>query len=453
MEIAFSKQCLEMNERDSLAPSHRKASGRASPLPPLTYDHSFGRNGQLILDIGARQSTWVSSIIPLRNNRSKYLASYYETRAPGNPEGYTNNSRMVCFNSYGEVDTAFGPNGDGTVELRLGMPHYSMPKVIIEYEDGRLLVAGQHRSFGAAPFLHIMLSRLNPDGSVDSSFGNQGLANLTSLAQKAVWHEGTVILRDNTIVTAIALAEEGPPRSFLIKLTAEGQLDLSFGDQGLLEIKGLEEQSVASFGLLTTAETTRLLTYGFYLKTSKRIGFIAQLHTNGTPDAGFGVRGFMDVDSDEHNSILDVSVSELGPFLLIAGYRFNPELQRQDSLLFRATIKGEPDVRFNRGKPVYLGFHEASDLDSWTDARSLMDDAGRIVVFGDGGTATNRWSVAGRFHGTGEPDLDFVEGSSLGSPLNAEFFPSGSYVQGSNTKTVLCAGYAAGYAAVLAIVV
>ncbi|OCR24252.1 hypothetical protein AFK24_15095 [Pseudomonas syringae] len=451
MESTLNSRHLALEEQAFKAPIQRNSSDRASPLNPLQYDETFGRDGKLLINMGGRRTSWVSSIVQLRNS-SKYLATYYEALAPGNPDPYINNAGVARFDSSGNIDTSFGARADGTVDIRFGATDYSFPQQIIELENGQLLVIGEHRRLSNTQFLHVTMTRLASDGSLDTSFGNDGVLNITSLANRAIRTVGTVVLPDGKIIMAATIAEEGPIRSFLIKLTPDGRLDESFAGQGILELQRSPATGTYLSGLKLVEERTRLFTYGYYGSAAgHEVGFMTRLDTDGNFDTNFGQSGFVDLEPNEPILIRDVSISSDEAHLLVTGLHFNRELRIEESLLARCLTNGKPDKRFNQGKPVYLRFHPTSTYDLWNDARTLMDEAGKIVVFGSGGTPTDSWSVAGRFHSTGKPDTSFAEGSSVGSPPGASFFPRGSYVEGSNPRTILCAGAAEGSGAVLAI--
>ena len=449
MESKFSDKYLAMEDRAFKAPDQGSSSDRASPLNPLQYDETFGRNGKLFINMGGRPTSWVSSIVPMHTS-SKYLATYYEAGIGG--PGGQNNAGLVCFYASGKVDTSFGTRGDGTVELKLGATDLSFPRHVIELENGQLLVVGYHRRMTGVQFMHVMITRLESDGSVDTSFGDQGLLNVTALAERDMLIVGAVSLPDGKIVLLTIIAEEGPARSLLIKLTADGQLDETFAGQGIWEFQRSAAKSTLLYGLKLTATGSRLLTYGAYPgPAGYSVGFMARFDPDGILDPDFGQKGFVDIEPEEETVIHDVSISSDETHLLVSGIHNNRTSVIGDSLLAKHLANGKADESFNQGEPVYLQFHPTSIYDIWNDARTLMDGTGKIVVFGYSIKGNEHWSAAGRFHSTGKPDTKFTGDSSVGSPSNAEFLSRSSYVQGANPTTILCAGNAEGYAAVLAI--
>ena len=384
MESTFSSRYLARQQQVFEASIQGDGSDRASPLNPLQYDETFGLGGKLLINMDGRRTFWVSSIVQMRSG-SKYLATYYEGLTPGNPDLYTNNAGLVCFDSDGKVDTSFGARGDGTAELRFGAIDYSLPQQIIELENGQLLVIGQHRRFSGTQLLHVMMTRLESDGSVDTSFGNEGVLNITSLTNRAIWSIGTVVLPDAKIIMAATSAEEGPTRSFLVKLTADGRLDESFAGQGILELQRSAAIGTRLYGLKLTATGNRLVTYGYYpVPAGYAVGFMTRLDADGNIDPSFGQEGFVDLEPDENIQIMDVSISSDETHLLVTGLRFNRTLIIEESLLARRLANGEADESFNQGKPVYLNFHPTSTRNFWNDARTLVDGTGKIVSFGTG---------------------------------------------------------------------
>ena len=123
---------------------------------------------------------------------------------------------------------------------------------VVHQPNGDIIVAGTLKvnSSGTSNFY---LERLNPDGSLDTSFGNGGLAQAsfssglpTGLSTPALYPQaGTA--NDGKIVVAGAYNPGGPSQQIVERFNSDGSLDTSFGNggQAMTTIKGnVTEQEV-----------------------------------------------------------------------------------------------------------------------------------------------------------------------------------------------------------------
>lgn len=157
----------------------------------------------------------------------------------------------------GSPDPSFGDNGVATVDL--GTSNNRAQTVRVQ-PDGRVLVAGSV-GFGELEHGRGGVARLLADGSLDSSFADVGWRHIA--LQAGQWLiNGAVILSDGRI----RLCGQGWPGGagtssdiVVHGLTADGEMETSFGDDGVLAIDffGRDE-----FGSCEAAGADRLLAYG-----------------------------------------------------------------------------------------------------------------------------------------------------------------------------------------------
>jgi uncharacterized delta-60 repeat protein len=142
-------------------------------------------------------------------------------------------------NPNGTLDTTF--NGTGSVTI--GGSNHS--EAVALQPDGKILIGGsalvkQGKTSGAES----MVARLNPDGTLDTTFGKNGLwvaafpsgevEDLAVLTDPA--HPGTV--------TGIVAAVQGPPFE-AIKLTPAGTPDKTFGSGGVAVFANINGRSMS----------------------------------------------------------------------------------------------------------------------------------------------------------------------------------------------------------------
>jgi hypothetical protein len=143
-----------------------------------------------------------------------------------------------CFGCTGEdagqldgLEVVFDGDGfaDGIVSVR--MPSRFTPGGVVAGPDGSLFVHGHAAGDGndAAPNGHNVVIELRPDGRPDDTFGDGGVFALGEA------RDGFVDLAVLPDASTVALGSiNGRPAAW--KLTADGILDESFGEHGLVEI-------------------------------------------------------------------------------------------------------------------------------------------------------------------------------------------------------------------------
>src|SRR3954469_1778949 len=134
-------------------------------------DPTFGNGGKVLTDFGnGNNSNEFASAVALQPDGKIVAAGY---RFFGNSsEGA--DMLIVRYNTDGTLDSTFGNGGEVTTDFGLT----DIAQGVVIQPDGKIVVAGQ--TYGLfSVFGEFALAPYNPDGSLDSSFGNGGM--VTSL--------------------------------------------------------------------------------------------------------------------------------------------------------------------------------------------------------------------------------------------------------------------------------
>ena len=149
---------------------------------------------------------------------------------------------LLRYNADGTVDRSFGRFG--RVSLSFGYGDDTAWGVAIQ-PDGKIVVAGQGTENMYATGLDFALARLNPDGSLDTSFSGDGMQTTNVSAERWDWANGVAIQPDGKLVTAGVSYSDfvaSDPRFVVMRHNADGSVDATFGGDGILVT------SVGSFG-------------------------------------------------------------------------------------------------------------------------------------------------------------------------------------------------------------
>ena len=302
----------------------------------------------------------------------------------------------------GDADTSFGEGGlalvasaDDTVAI--------IPADAMTLPDGKLLFSGaRHRLLPEnppfEPEIRAMLVRMNADGSADASFGDSSIPGLVVLPDlvpgtRIQTLESMTRLDDGTIVAVGAGVADSPSQGFVVKLDAEGALDTSFGNQGVVLLPDYSLHAVA------IDSQGRIVACGEHLLDFHNTSALLRFDAGGTPDASFGDNGVVSIpwsDAEQAAYLSDVVLTADDG--IVAGGRFaayGPGVD-SDFAIVRLAADGSFDASFGGGTGWRV-FHDDADT-------STANGIDRLALLADGGI------VFAGYHGVGDGFRGFALG-------------------------------------------
>lgn len=213
--------------------------------------------------------------------------------------------------------------------------------------DGKLIVA--HRYFDSGYTMHSQVVRLNPDGTEDSTYGaaiNGGhYADVTSL----IGGQGITGSTIDSSGRVYVVASSNYIFS-VVRLTTSGQVDASFGTNGLLTFyrpSPLLNGCNGNGAMIRTLSNNQLM-MGASCGTSSDVYYLvtARINSNGTLDNTYGVNGTSFITDSE------VGYPNNGDFeVLPDGSSLASVAYRRSGTYYRAVVKidsnGNLDSSFN----------------------------------------------------------------------------------------------------------
>jgi uncharacterized delta-60 repeat protein len=225
------------------ATSLNTSAALAQYNPGGSLDTSFGSSGETTVAFPGRAPVTINAVA-LQGNGQIIVAGGIAT--PANDGNIRLGSQIsnfqlgdvavARFNSHGSLDTSFGQDGWTVFDVAgLG----SAATALAVLPNGQILVAGIATISAAYPYSNeFFLAELNPDGSLDTAFGNQGLVTASGIAGVATILTSLLVQPDGKIVE-VGQANPGQPAPpypteiVLIRYNADGSLDTSFGANGI----------------------------------------------------------------------------------------------------------------------------------------------------------------------------------------------------------------------------
>src|SRR3954470_10122444 len=148
----------------------------------------------------------------------------------------------------GSLDPRFGNGGISHVAVPFGGGFIgALPMQLLRRPDGRLLAVYQGAPASKYEGAHLVVAGLTADGRLDTSYGNDGIADVAvqqgcggGCTAAALAPDGSVLLTGSIGQVSPAIEHDpNAPADFtwvVARLTPGGTLDTSFGDNGLAKI-------------------------------------------------------------------------------------------------------------------------------------------------------------------------------------------------------------------------
>jgi uncharacterized delta-60 repeat protein len=184
-------------------------------------DPTFGAGGKVTTDFGGNETAWGLALQP--DGKAVVAGTRFD---PGPSDDFV----LARYTASGALDSTF--DGDGKVTTDFGGRSDGADDVAIQ-ADGKIVAAGSGFPAQVRP-LDFALARYNRDGTLDTTFGDGGKVLTTFEPNSIDGANGVVIQPDGKIVAA-GSTRSGQTREFAVaRYLPNGSLDPSFGGDGLV---------------------------------------------------------------------------------------------------------------------------------------------------------------------------------------------------------------------------
>ncbi|MDO9106875.1 MAG: hypothetical protein Q7U57_18185 [Methylovulum sp.] len=247
----------------------------------------------------------------------------------GNNEDFA----LVRYNSDGSLDTSFA--GDGTTTTDFGASSDFAYAVTVQ-TDGKILVSGSSTTAGFA------LARYNVDGSLDTSFDGDGKVTNTLGVFSARGYAVT-LQADGKIVMVGETLNGSDSDVALVRYNTDGSLDTSFGGDGIVNtVLGTSYDYARSVTLQTDG---KILVAG-YSDNAGSVDFaLARYNSDGSLDTSFDGDGKVTTDFHSSNDYGYCVTVQTDGKIVVAGY--SKDGVENSFALARYNSDGSLDNTFN----------------------------------------------------------------------------------------------------------
>ena len=349
------------------------------------------------------------------------------------------NSLIVRYNLDGSRDTSFGGYGTGARIDSWGSGNDNLQACVVQPADSKLvatgLVVGAVKNTGADG----LVVRYTAAGLPDTSFGTGGRSVVFASKEADICRD--VAVQSDGKIVAVGGGDNlkgkgivnGPKRTLVGRLLANGALDTTFGTGGVVALSVGSGSSEA--GAVAIQANGKIVVGGDCAEGM----FVLRLNLNGTLDTGFGAGGIrlVSVPGVRHVSGVGGCLRLQGDEKIVLGGSadYGPDLATMT--LVRLNPNGGFDTTFN-GTGI-----QASEVPS-TIYSLVLNPAGDIIACGAGNENGPDGILVARFTSSGQPDAGFnASGATPGYVFRVVGMPGGfgwSIVYRPNDDTILVGG-------------
>jgi uncharacterized delta-60 repeat protein len=336
---------------------------------------------------------------------------------------------LIRYNVDGSIDSSFGDQGK-VINSDFFRVRFSKLKL---QSDGKIIVSGQLRTneFSNGD---TFVTRYNTTGAVDTTFGTNGYYIITTINEPS----NLCIHSDDKILVC------SYDQRKIFKLTNSGELDNDFGINGIVDLNSIganefiTEIKIQNDGKIVLSGGTDLAS-----AIEQWNGFLIRLDSNGTADSTFGINGNVITDFNNKDIYESFDIDDDNNIVAV-GYSYLSNTSK--IILAKYTSNGILDSNFGTNGKVITQtssinmFDIASDIKLQSDGKILcVGQSGRGYNF-NGGTSQPSDMLLLRYNTDGSLDTTFSPTGYVTTSFDNNIYNSGSALAMQNDGNILVGG-------------
>jgi uncharacterized delta-60 repeat protein len=385
---------------------------------PGTLDVSFGSGGKVATNFGPNDYGQVNSIAIQPDK--KIIAAGYDYSSVTS-RYYI---KVVRYDTNGVIDNSFGTAGQAT--FAVGGGNDDEAYAVTVQSDGKIVVAGF--SLRSVDY-DITLLRLKTNGTLDSSFGTNGVV-LKDLGSDD--YANNVAIQPDGKIVICGSTSNGTDQEFaVVRFNSNGTIDSGFGTGGT-KVVAMMTNSEDIPTTLKIQGDGKILIGGFSVSTTTFItrGSLLRLNTDGSIDTNFGSSGKVMVSLNPGGDVIFSLAIQSDGKIIAAG---QSEKGNSQVLLMRYKTDGVIDSTFGTNGIVNSTFNPSNPTQS--SCVALQAD-GKILVGGAVDSTDSDFALF-RFNSNGGTDTTFGTKGKVATDFNSGYDYASSIIIQPNGRIVL----------------
>ena len=333
---------------------------------------------------------------------------------------------VLRYNGDGTLDSAFGTDG---IVVYDGGKGNDCGRLVTIHADGKIILTGYSNN---GEDYDILTMRYNSDGTLDTSFGTNGIA-IYNNSNRNDYGRAIAIQADGKIVVTARSTGDSTSMAMILRYKGDGTLDNTFGTNGVVTYEGghgndgFRGVAIQADGKIVVSGYTKIAT-GFDVLT-------ARYNSDGALDSTFGTNGVATYDGGHgDDGARGVAIQSNGKIVVSGGDYNGTDL---DVLVLRYNSDGTPDNAFGTNGVVSYDSGKGND----NGRRLAIQGGNKIVVTGNTPNGADGNVLILRYNVDGSPDSTF--GSNGVVTLNivaGNDFGEGVAIQKTDSKIVIAGG-------------
>ncbi len=220
------------------------------------------------------------------------------------------NMILACYHADGTLDTSFGNQGVAIIDASIGANDGAFD--IVELWDGKILVAGSTTGLES---IELVVLRLEANGDMDYSFGNSGQVRYSGGVGSWCIPSKIVVSSSNNIFIGASINQGSTWDFVTFKLTQGGGFDANYGANGVsIILDNVSNEHLKSMHITPSEEVIFAgnLDYG-----ANQSAILVKLTANGALDPAFGTMGFYKYENSTFNFFNDLLVDAQGHIIVV----------------------------------------------------------------------------------------------------------------------------------------
>ena len=250
---------------------------------------------------------------------------------------------LVRFLSDGSIDKSFGDQGVVDTVLRPGIP---VSSVKWQFQGAADVIVTAKLIYIEDVDERVIIVRLMGDGSLDRKFGKLGIAEVP-IPRVINDVYGVVVSQSSIAITMRQLRAFGVDFALIGSFTPDGQLNKNF-DGGIV----YSPARSYFYGDILTQSDGKIIVAGKPGDADKLL--LARYSLDGSIDAEYGNNGFFEYSESGANYLQTHGIALQSDGKVVVAGSWDFEGPRSVGLLLRVTSDGKMDDSFNEGKAVVV---------------------------------------------------------------------------------------------------
>ncbi len=244
----------------------------------------------------------------------------------------------------GRLDPSFG--SDGIVDS-----FFTSVRAVSPLNEDRFMAFGYVEDGDPATPLVWQVARFMADGSLDSSFASDGRVQLSPAALRKFRISDAYFTAAGLLTVSGYRVVGGNFDPQMMRFAADGSLDASFADQGILPLKTPRAWASGGSRAVAFGPDGAIYQLGQIVRngtTSSTLRFLRKLKPDGTLDASFGEGGYVSIRAGYSFT----SVTAIGDALYLTSNR----LMRPVAFVTKLNLSGRTDREWGQSGTVEFGY-------------------------------------------------------------------------------------------------